>query len=113
MDFSDVRGYKANVLLIGAKFSPKMPPLNLILRDIPLTLTPGGYELANAGEIVPSYLEGGKEIPNDNYPFVDFRLTCGGDLTDATVAFKVRVSAMGNAEIAGTFIGSCAFLPTL
>lgn len=112
MDLSDSSDYKADVIILGAKFAASMPvELNLILRGLKLEFTEKGYTVINSGDVVPEYLEGDQILPNDSYPFTAFKLVCEDDLTDASVDFSVKVKAMGDRIVSGAFEGSCLALP--
>ena len=81
---------KATVILYDARFAEEMPkPLtNVVLKDLPVKFTNTGYEISGT-DITPVCYEGGVGTPNTDRVFNTFTLEVGGDLTVASIHYKV------------------------
>lgn len=81
----------AMVVFYDAKFTDveqEPTKTNIVLENLPVTFDNNGYTIAGT-DIVPKCFENGTGVPNENYKFNSFTLTCGGDLTQAACSYEV------------------------
>lgn len=91
---------KADVIFYNARFAPKAPEILVVLKNLDLKFTQRGYEISGQ-DVIPYMLEGEGLTETPRYKFNAFTLTVGGDMTTASVSYRV-------AEVfKGEFQGSC------
>lgn len=91
---------KADVIFYNAQFAPKAPEIVVVLKDLDLKFTQGGYEISGS-DVVPYMIEGQGLTETPRYKFNSFNLAVGGDMTKANITY--RVAEVFN----GTFQGRC------
>ena len=93
-------GDKADVIFYNAKFAPAAPEILVVMKNLDLKFTQRGYEISGQ-DVIPYMLEGEGLTETPRYKFNAFTLTVGGDMTTASVSYRV-------AEVfKGEFQGSC------
>ena len=91
----NIKEKKATVIIYDAKFADKMPSItNIVLKDLPLTLSIHGYTITGK-DIVPEVYEGGVGVPNSRYKFDEFEFSSEDNLTEGICTYTVAGSMNG------------------
>lgn len=99
----DIKEKEATVILYNVKLAEEMPMTisNIVLEKLPLAFDANGIKIV-ASEIVPKIYEGSEATPNPKYKFDTFECDILGDLTNATIRYKV--AGMYQGQFTGSYL---------
>lgn len=79
---------KADVIMYNALFTDKMPEITVVIKDLKLDFTPGGYEITGT-DVVPYMVEAGALQEAPTHKFNSISLSVTGDLTAMMATYTV------------------------